>query len=381
MRIAYLVGKEEAEIARALTLIGALRDRAVESEAFIARGALSTRQIRSLRAPHRRLSLDGVWSRLGGRKRAAQALSETQADCLILDQSRAHFEAAPEGAAVIALMRRPQSFNPSRRVDFIISHAHDHTSALIAGGWPEEAAATLPAFEPPTEGGRAAEPLGLEKPAGAALVVAAIDQAAEETGTLAKAFSYLPDTYHLWFAGAWPRAGDIGDLAASAGVDSSRLRSINGPFSPALAELADATVVSGGIREGAPTGAAAFASWRNGTPTLVLAHEKSGTSNGLEIFAHEKNSLIVRADDAAGVADAIIRITKNQELRDAIINAASRQTPDDQDGASLLDAYLDIFQRAVAQKSGSTAAPRAGGDRRAEPGAAAENTAPGQKVA
>jgi glycosyltransferase involved in cell wall biosynthesis len=235
--------------------------------------------------------------------------------------------------------------------------AADHVVAL-SRGVAEELREMIPALGsklsvvhnagPETNGGRA----DIARPESGKLIVAC-GRLVEQKGYpyLLQAFAQLVKTEdaHLWILGDGPDKPALQALAQSLSLDG-RIRFLGFQKEPAVYMGAADVFVLSSLWEGFANVVVEAMS----TGTAVVATDCPHGPG--EIITHEKNGILVPPADAAGLAEGLRRMLRDDALRRRLAEAGEERSHDFLPGA-IARQYAEVFTRVL---SAGTEAPRRG---------------------
>lgn len=226
-----------------------------------------------------------------------------------------------------------------RRCRHLIGNSHGIVDYLIDQGWPAERAHYLPNFVA-GETAPARARADFDTPEGAPLLFA-LGRLHENKAfdVLIEALAALPEAY-LWLAGSGPLAGDLAALAERRGV-SRRLRML-GWRDDVAALLAAADVFICPSRH-EPLGNVVIEAWAQGAPVVAAA-----TGGPAELIDDGVSGLLVPADDAAALADAIRRLLDDRALGSRLAEAGHAAYQANYTEDKVVRRYIEFFEKAIA---------------------------------
>jgi glycosyltransferase involved in cell wall biosynthesis len=226
-----------------------------------------------------------------------------------------------------------------RRCRHLIGNSRGIVEYIIAEGWPAERVHYLPNFVA-RETAPAVDRAALDTPAGAPLLLA-LGRLHENKAfdVLIEALAALPDTY-LWLAGSGPLAGQLAAQAARLGV-SDRVRMLGWRDDVAALYAAADLFICPSRHE--PLGNVVIEAWAQGAPVIAAA-----TGGPLELIENEVSGLLVPADDAAALADAIGRLIDDRALGGRLAAAGRAAYEADYTEDNVVWRYLEFFDKVAA---------------------------------
>jgi glycosyltransferase involved in cell wall biosynthesis len=292
--------------------------------------ALRAAGVRLETAPFRR-RLDLVT-----RRRFRRLIEEFRPDIVLTWMNRASAACPPGEAIHCARLGGYYDLKDYRRCDHLIGNTPDIVAYLRRGGWPAERVHYLPNFVPE----RQAPPLdrsSLDTPADAPLLLALGRlHPAKGFDVLLAALAALPGAW-LWLAGDGPQAGRLKGLALRHGV-AERVRFLGWRADvPALFAAADLLVCPSRAE---PFGNVVVEAWAQRRP--VIAAASSGPQG---LIAEGESGLLVPADDADALAQAIRRLLHSPDLAAALAERGRLAYETHFTEAAVVARWGDLFAR------------------------------------
>ena len=221
-----------------------------------------------------------------------------------------------------------------RGCELLVANTEDIRRYILSQGWPAERATYVPNFaapgpQPPESRAR------LETPDDAPLLLA-MGRLHESKGldVALKALEHLPGSY-LWIAGDGPLEGALKTLAERLGV-ISRVRFLGWRDDPsALYRAADVCVFPSRYE---PLGNTVIQAWAHGTPIVAAA-----SVGPAALIEGEADGLLVPIDDAEGLAAAVGRLIRDDDLRQRLTEAGLARVQGEFAEGSVVARWREIF--------------------------------------
>jgi len=150
------------------------------------------------------------------------------------------------------------------------------------------------------------------------------------------ALAATPGAY-LWIAGAGPLKAELKKQANDLGI-ASRVRWLGWRDDPGrLLRTADICVFPSRVE---PFGNVIIAAWAHGTPVVTA------NATGPEwLVRNEEDALLVPRDNAPAVADAIARLTQDDQLAQKMIAAGADRVAQEFSQTVCVERYLSVFRQ------------------------------------
>jgi len=150
------------------------------------------------------------------------------------------------------------------------------------------------------------------------------------------ALAATPGAY-LWIAGAGPLEAELKRQASDLGI-ASRVRWLGWRDDPGrLLRTADICVFPSRVE---PFGNVIIAAWAHGTPVVTA------NATGPEwLVRNEEDALLVPRDNAPAVADAIARLTQDDQLVQKMIAAGAERVAQEFSQSVCVERYLSVFRQ------------------------------------
>ena len=229
-----------------------------------------------------------------------------------------------------------------RRCDWIIANTPALRTHIVADGWPEDRAVTIPNFGelPPARPVSRAE-LGAPEEATVLLAMGRLHPS-KGFDLLIEAAARLPGV-HVWIAGAGGLDEELRNQARDLGI-AGRVHFLGWrDDQPALLEACDVCVVPSRHE---PLSNVVLEAWSLGVPVVATASEGPSW-----LIDNGANGVLTPLDDAAGLEEGLRSLIENPDQRARIASGGKKSWADRFSRDAIVDQYLEFFLRAQAIRS------------------------------